>query len=431
MLSRRKFLGAAGGVAGATAVGGGAWAALIRDSVEESASTPTSTTARPATTTTSTTTQPPTTSLPVGNRVLVLVQMAGGNDGLNTLIPASGLYRDARPTLAIPESELVELGDTDFSLHPSLAPLSRWWNLGSLAAVDGVGIPLQSRSHFKSMDTWWSGVAEAVSTTGWLGRWLDATLTGDPDPLRAIALGGGAPALIGEQSLATVIRSPQAFQLQTTPGTDSEALIQAFLSTASPLNADPYLALAQQAIPTTVESVELLSQVFSDSSDDTSDAGRGPEVLFRSAARIIDLGLGTQVITIGLDGYDTHADQLSRQSNLLEDLSAGIAAFMEQIEVDGHADEVTLMTTSEFGRRVVENGSGGTDHGQGGVQFVMGPSVNGRAVHGDLDLTDLADGDVRTTVDERSIYAEVLDWLGGPTDDILDGAYERIGVLAA
>ena len=432
MLSRRKFLGTAGGIAGAAAVGGGAWAALLRDSVEQSGQpSPTST---PPTTTTAgemptTSAAATTTTVPQADRVLVVVQMAGGNDGLNTLIPAEGAYRDARPIIAIPEEDRIVLSNTDFSLHPALAPLSRWWNLGSMTAVEGVGIPQQSRSHFKSMDTWSSGVPGATSRTGWLGRWMDATQAGDADPLRAISLVGGSPMLVGEKSLATVIQSAEAFQLRAPEGVDREGLIAAFLATASPLAADPTFASAQQSIPSTVDAVELLSGVI-DAAD--SDGNQSAAVgAFDVAARIIDLGIGTQVITIGLNGFDTHSDQLARQAVLLDDLASGIAGFMERIESDGHSDRVTLMTMSEFGRRVGENGSGGTDHGQGGLQMLFGPTVNGWQIHGELDMANLANGDLPTTVDERSIYAEVLDWLGGPTDEILGESFERIGVLAA
>jgi len=360
--------------------------------------------------------------------------MAGGNDGLNTLVPATGLYRDARPIIGVPESDLIEMSKTDYTMHPSLEPLSQWWEIGSMTAVEGVGIPQQSRSHFKSTDTWMAGAPSATSQTGWLGRWLDSTQNGAPDPLRAIALAGGGPMLVGEVSLATVIQSAEAFQLRTGKGVDAESLIAAFMATSSPVSGDPTVAAAQQAIPATIDAVNLLSDAISTGETDGSGAGvsrSDATAAFTAAARIIDLGIGTQVITIGLNGYDTHSDQLARQSGLLADLASGVSGFLDQIEADGHSDEVLVMTMSEFGRRVEENGSGGTDHGQGGLQFLFGRDVNGWDVHGELDLVNLINGDVPTKVDERSVYAEVLDWLGGPTDEILGQSFERIGVLSA
>jgi len=431
MLSRRQFLGAAGGLAGAAAAGGGSWAAFLRDSVEQSATPASTTTTTVGATTTTTTTLAPTTTIPAVPKTLVVVQMAGGNDGLNTLVPASGFYRDARPILGIPQDDLLEMTKSDYSMHPALAPLMGWWDLGSMTAVEGVGIPGQSRSHFKSTDTWMAGADSATSKTGWLGRWLDATQGAEPDPLRAIALGGGAPMLVGESSLATVIRSAEAFQLRTPEGVDSEGLIAAFLATSSPVSGDPALAAAQRSVPATVNAVDLLSGAINPGVPDGGVAGSDTVASFAAAARVIDLGIGTQVITIGLRGYDTHSNQLIRQSELLAELADGISVFLDQIETDGHSDDVLLMTMSEFGRRVGENGSGGTDHGQGGLQFLFGRDVNGWDVHGELDLANQVNGDVPTKVDERSVYAEVLDWLGGPTDEILGQSFERIGVLSA
>ena len=206
-LSRRAFLGAAGGVAGVAAASGGAWAVLVRDVVDDSAG-------RVGVASTTTSTGPTTTTgasgIPPDDRVLVIVELAGGNDALNTLVSADGRYRDLRPQLAIPSGELRALAATDYALHPALAGLVPFWEAGSMAAVAGVGMPLQSRSHFKAMDTWWSAIPGEQSRTGWIGRWLDATSDGTSDPLRAIALGGGSPALVGEQAMATVVRAPAA-----------------------------------------------------------------------------------------------------------------------------------------------------------------------------------------------------------------------------
>ena len=429
-LSRRKFIGAAGGVAGVAAIGGGVWAALIRESVDDSAG-------RVAATTTTSMAPATTTSLgglagvPHDQRILVIVELAGGNDALNTLVSADGRYRDNRPQLALPESELVALAGTDFTLHPSLAPLLPFWDAGSMAAVAGVGMELQSRSHFKAMDTWWSAVPGAAATTGWLGRWLDATLEGESDPLRAIALGGGSPALVGTNSLATVVRSPASFTLQTAPGSDNDAIVEAFLATAGPLSGQAELAAAQYAIPATLSAVDLLASVSGGADEEFSLANDVNTVtdLLQTAAGIIDLDIGTRVITVGISGFDTHANQLGNHANLLADVGEGIAAFLARLEADGNADKVMLVTTSEFGRRVAENGSLGTDHGQGGCQFVIGPEVAGGQVIGDYDFDNLSAGDIPAVLDTRSVYSAALDWLGGPTDELLDGPHDRLGLL--
>ena len=173
-ISRRTFLGAA---AAGAAVGGGAWATLVRDSVETAAPvvSSTTTTLAPTTTTVAVAEAAAATQarLPVTERILVVLEMAGGNDALNTLVPAVGAYHDARPELGLTDGELVTLTGTDYGLHPALSGLVPFWDTKTMSAVAGVAMPEQSRSHFKAMDTWWSGVAGAPSQTGWLGRWLD------------------------------------------------------------------------------------------------------------------------------------------------------------------------------------------------------------------------------------------------------------------
>jgi len=432
-LSRRKFLGVAGGVAGAAAAAGGAWATLVRDSVDGAAgrAATTTTTSLAATTTSS---LAPAGGVPYGDRVLVILEMAGGNDALNTLVPSDGRYRDRRPQLAIPEGDLIALPGTDFALHPSLAPLARYWEDDTMAAVAGAGMPEQSRSHFKAMDTWWSAVPGASSQTGWLGRWLDATLEGENDPLRAIALGGGSRALVGMDTIATVVRSPSTFSLRTLDPADNDALVAAFLATAEPLSAVPEVASAQYAIPSTLSAVELLASVSGGSEDDFTAAlndGNTATSLLQTAAGIIDLGIGTRVITVGISGFDTHANQAPAHANLLADIGNGLAEFFDRLAVDGNADKVMVVTTSEFGRRIAENGSAGTDHGQGGSQFLIGPGVSGHQIVGGYDLDNPDQGDLPTVIDTRSLYSVALDWLGGPTDDLLGGQHDRLGLLKA
>jgi uncharacterized protein (DUF1501 family) len=431
-LSRRKFIGAAGGIAGAAAIGGGVWATLLRGSVENSASGlagGTSTT-MPATTTTAAGAN---LTVPYADRVLVIVEMAGGNDALNTLVSNDGRYRDGRPELAIAESDLVSLPGADFGLHPSLSALLPHWEAEAMAAVAGSGMTEQTRSHFKAMDTWWSGGPGAGSQTGWLGRWLDETLVGENDPLRAIALGGGSRALIGAKTLATVVQSPQTFSLRTMERSDNDAIVEAFLATSVPLSNVPEVAAAQYAVPSTLSAVELLASVSGDDDADGSGPYEGNTVtnLLQTAAGIIDLGIGTRVITVGINGFDTHANQVGPHADLLADVGDGIAEFLGRLDVDGHSDKVMVVTTSEFGRRVVENGSAGTDHGNGGCQLLFGPAVAGRQVVGDYDFANLDNGDLPTVVDARSVYSAALDWLGGPTDDVLAGPHDRLGLLRA
>lgn len=429
MLSRRKFLGLTGAAAGGLVAGGLAWRAMVDDSVNsavEGAGT--------------------TTPSASGNRVLVVLQLAGGNDGLNALVPVDGRYHDARPSLAVADADLVALaGTTSYGLAPALAPLASHWAAGRLVAVDGVGFPDQTRSHFRAMDTWWSATPGTQSATGWLGRWLDAT-GATPDPLRAIALGAGSPALVGERSVATVVLDPAGFALAAPKGADADRITKAFLATSAPLAGDPWLAAAQQAVPETTDAVDRLAGAIAaasanpgsgtgvTSSTTRRQAGAGTGDTFTAlldvAAGVVDLHLGTQVIMVTVSGFDTHTDQATRQPELLTDLATGLDRFLGRVQQQGRGDEVLVLTTSEFGRRVGENGSG-TDHGNGGVLFLAGAGVQGGRVVGAADLEHLVDGDVPSTLDARSAYAAALDWLGGPTDDVLGGSFDRLGLVSA
>ncbi|HJP16409.1 MAG TPA: DUF1501 domain-containing protein [Acidimicrobiales bacterium] len=419
-LSRRRFLYLSGGAA-ATAAGVGTWATLLRDQSEKGLLVPSTTTLDAIPSTSSTTSS---TSIPTSpeNPVLVIVQMAGGNDGLNTLVPLDGVYYDARPTLGLPDSSLISLtGRTDFGLHPSLAPLSEFWDNEMLKIIAGSGIPEQGRSHFAATDAWASGRTDKEET-GWIGRWLDATEGSTPNPLRGIALGGGASILTGNSSISTVINSPSKFRLATPPGTDSESIVLAFLNTASPLSNEPALAAAQSAIPNSLDALGIIDSAKSENSSDPYEEESFSSLL-ETAAGLIDMNLDTQVIVVSVPGFDTHSDQLVQQQNLLIDFATGVSNFWNRIESDGHADRVLLMSTSEFGRRVTENGSGGTDHGTASVQFLIG---SGKGLYGNFDLKNLVDGDLPITVDTRSVYATALDWLGGPSDEILGNSYSRL-----
>jgi len=302
-----------------------------------------------------------------------------------------------------------------------------------------VGMPGQSRSHFSALDSWWRGVTDGSERTGWLGRWLD--VVGDPtDPLRAISHGAGSPALVGERATSTVVFDPAGFVLKAPSGSSADELSTAFRASAEPLDADATLAAAQQSVPATLDAVAALGPAFptgGGASEQASATGggavgaKGPKeltTLLDTAARVIDLGLGTQVIVVTVGGYDTHANQAATHPVLLADLAAGLDGFLGQIEAQGRTDQVALITTSEFGRRAAENGSG-TDHGQASVQFVAGGPVASAQLVGQADLGQLDQGDLPIVVDTRSIYAAALDWLGGPTDEVLGASYDRLALL--
>ena len=401
MLSRRQFLTLSGGAA---VTGAAAWAGLVRERTHGKAAVPASRGYGAST-------------------VLVVVQLSGGNDALNTVIPLDGRYHDLRPKLALADDTLVALkGETSHAFHPGLRPLIPLWEAGQLAVLPEIGFAADSRSHFESLAAWWTASPEHRQTTGWLGRWLDASGAAKDNPLAAIALGGGAvPALRAEHSQSTAVNDLARFKLPDAP------LADAFAATAEPVSDQPLLAQAQAAVSATTRAVGLLSKANASAATGETQAGPITDGL-ATAAELIAMDLGTRVFLVSGTGFDTHANQVADHERLLTDLATGVASFFTAVDKSGHADRVVLMTTSEFGRRAEENGSGGTDHGHGGVHFVAGRSIRG-GVHGHVDLGALVDGDLAAAVDTRSLYAAGLDWLGGPSAELLDGHTDTYQLL--
>jgi uncharacterized protein (DUF1501 family) len=393
-VSRRQLLKMIGG--GGIALGTGAWVSMLRDHAEDA------TTAATTVTTTACSSQ---------KRTLVLVQLAGGNDGLNTIVPDDGRYRDARPTLGIAEDDVLHpKGVGGFGLHPALAPLVPYVDAGQLTVVQSVGLMHQSRSHFECSQHWWDGSdGHHMSDTGWVGRWLDATKpSGEVSPLRAVAIGGqsGTAALRADESRSTVVVEPASF-----------TIADAAFETA-------YRNTGDASVVAALDAVDLLADPLSG-----APAGNGTLTdSLKVAAELVIAGLGIEVILVGNGGFDTHSGQAATQERLLADLAGGIAAFQSAVTDAGAADRALLLTTSEFGRRVAENGSAGSDHGLGNCLLAVGTSLKGGVV-GELDLADLTDGDIMPTIDPRSYLASGLTFLGGDVDEVFDD-WEDLHLLA-
>ena len=358
-----------------------------------------------------------------GHRALILVEMGGGNDGLSALVPADGRYRDARPTLAVPEHDLVSLeGTTEVALHPDLAPLAPLWAGGRLAAVRGIGFSDPNRSHFVSMDRWWR--ADRGSTApGWLAAWLDS-VDADSGPLAGTGVGGRAPQLSGGRLPPTTLNGTSGFRFK--PATLRDGLV----AMSQPAAEVDLVALAQAAMSRSVDAVAQVASL----DISAHDGPLGPSQPFTAgltlAAEIVAAASGPTVVVVSGGGFDTHAGQLAVHKRLYPDLAAGIAAYFDKADASGFADRSLLVTTSEFGRRMAENGSGGTDHGAGNTTFMVGPSVVS-GLHGDIDLGQLLDGDVRPTIDPRAVYTACLDWLDADVEAALGQRYDDTALLQA
>ncbi|NNE72186.1 MAG: DUF1501 domain-containing protein, partial [Acidimicrobiales bacterium] len=414
---RRRFLALA---AGAAAVGGAGYAALQRgntlDALGPLPTNPTST--APATTTSSTvpppastTEPPPTTTLPApADSILVVVQMGGGNDGLNTLVPEAGFYRDARPTLAIPEADRVALaGYSDARLHPAMAPLASYWADGQMAFVHGLGLPGQSRSHFQAMDHWWAGHPDPPVGTGWLGRWLDAAIA-DDNPFAGLGLAFGSPALQGRRRLTTSVLAPQQMLLSRVGPVAAERVAQAYreIGGAEPTGRG-FRAAYRATMAPAIEATDAFEILAPDLTDFNGQRRRTVSEALEAAAGVIELDLGTRVVVVGAGGFDTHANQANMQAELLTDVAEGIDLFLQRMAEVGRAEQVMVMTTSEFGRRIPQNASAGSDHGDGGTQWIVAPGLastwgTGRMV-GEVRPNPADRENVLVDIDTRSLYA--------------------------
>ena len=337
-------------------------------------------------------------------RILVLVKLAGGNDGLNTLIPYTDpLYYQHRPTLGIPAHQVLDIGD-NYGLNPYLKTLKPWWDKGNMAWVQGVGYPQGSLSHFRSLDIWETAVdAGNYSDTGWLGSLLPGCKPG----LHGIMMGDRAGPLSGKDCNTIAMDSPQSFLSQIS-----------LLEDIQPVTTNPVLAhltnvhhqlyAAGEQLSTKLQHPAALGVNFS-----SSAFGRQLEAV----AKMILTGVDAAVYTVTLDGFDTHSNQNSVQSNLLYQLSGALDSFAQAMQKGGRWNDVMLMTYSEFGRRVQENHAKGTDHGTASVQLVMGGKVRG-GIYGDKpDLNQLdGDGNLHHSVDFRKVYGTVAQrWLGQPS----------------
>jgi len=370
-----------------------------------------------------------------GERILVVIQFSGGNDGLNTVIPYSNEeYRKARPKLAIPKSDVLKIDD-ELGLHPSLAGASKLLERGRFSIVQGVGYATPNRSHFESMDIWHScRRKEERGTDGWLGRWIGSRasdkhtdslglhLGGDQQPLALAARGVQVPS----------IASVDQFRLKIADeGMSGNAMLSnKSTDTETKSDSDDLLGFLQASTEAAVAASERLEKALKtpDTQSEFPQTDLGEKL--RVISRLILAGLSTRVYYVTLDGFDTHSQQAVAHAGLLRHWSDALDAFVRRMERAGQADRVLVMTFSEFGRRVQENASEGTDHGAAAPVFFAGCSLS-KPVLGELpSLTDLDDGDLKFHTDFRSVYATVVEqWFKDKSKQILGESYPTINLL--
>jgi uncharacterized protein (DUF1501 family) len=363
------------------------------------------------------------------DRTLIVVQMAGGNDGLNTVVPyTDSRYYKMRPTIAVQQSKAVSL-DGRLGLHPNLAPLKKIWDAGHLAIVEGVGYPNQSLSHFQAMDIWQTLDLNGAGSEGWLGKLVSGWVDKDGHPFRSLDIGvQTAQALSSISAQVPTLNNVQSYRIAPDPADADrgQGRLQALMKlyNSYPKTA-PYAALLDTTALDAQEGSRQLREADTQyHSTVTYPAGPFAAGLKVLAEAIVG-GLGLRVGYVTLGGFDTHANQQATHDTLMKTLADGLAAFYGDLVSHGKADNVVMMTWSEFGRRVEENGSLGTDHGTAAPMFVLGNPVN-KGIFGEPpSLSNLDDaGNMKYTTDFRSIYATVLDrWLGASSKDVLGGSF--------
>jgi uncharacterized protein (DUF1501 family) len=373
------------------------------------------------------------TAAPEGDRVLVVVQLLGGNDGLNTVVPhRHDAYLRARRALRLPSAQVHRIDD-ELGLHPGMGQLAGLLEQGKLAIVQGVGYPNPDRSHFRSMEIWETARSDPKDLeTGWLGRALDAHPAAPGADLPALAVAGRKPlALQAKSAEVPALETLDQFRLRVGDAAQRDRLVDS--AKAARGGDDPLLGFIRRSTLAAYDSSRRLEEITSKESEG-SDAYPGTALARRMKliAQVIKAGFGTKIYYTTLDGFDTHANQLGAHAALLTDLSDALAAFHKDLASAGQADRVAVLTFSEFGRRVAENASAGTDHGAAAPVLLVGPVRRPGLVGAHPDLADLDDGDLRHHTDFRRIYAALLEqWLATPAQPLLGPGFEPLDLLPA
>ena len=382
--------------------------------------------------------------------ILVILQMAGGNDGLNTVIPhGNDFYYRARTRINIPAGQVLKLND-ELGLHPSLTGFKELYDGGHLGIVQGVGYPNPNRSHFRSTEIWQTASdSEQIEKYGWLGRYFDNACSGC-DPTIAVNVGRQMPqAFASKIPKGISLENPNNYRFIGSNG-GGEMMEQSFRELneqeSSPDNSGGTIAAINGPTPRTgsaldfIERTALDAQMSSDEiraiSSRTENRATYPASALGNSlklvAKLIGGGLPTRIFYVSQGGYDTHTNQVNAHARLLKDLGDSVKSFFDDLKAQNNLERVMLMTFSEFGRRVSDNANSGTDHGAAAPMFVVGNHIQAGLLgrYPSLAPNDLFEGDLKYTVDFRSVYAAVLEsWLKTRSEPILGRKFEPLQLV--
>ncbi|MCP4513161.1 MAG: DUF1501 domain-containing protein [Fuerstiella sp.] len=366
------------------------------------------------------------------SRILVVVEMAGGNDGLNTVIPyRDDKYHEARPKLAVPKSQVLQI-DNQLGFHPSMKGFADLLEAGRLAVVQGVGYPDPNRSHFESMDIWHSCQRKDKNRTdGWLGRYLQQVGAANSQDPVGLHLGEDKQpfALMSRDVRVPSIRSLDEFRLAGNNSTQFRQAIKE-LAAARRGHSNDLLGFVQASTSSAITASERIESAGMKYKPSQAYPQNALAQKLQTVAKLINSGLQTSVYYVQIGGFDTHAQQADAHSVLLRYVSESVNTFVNDLNAHGHGDRVLCMCFSEFGRRVKENASEGTDHGTAGPVFLVGSPVKPGLTGTHPSLSELKDGDLQHHTDFRRVYATVLEqWLQTDSQRVLKGQFQPVDAL--
>ena len=366
--------------------------------------------------------------------VLVVLQLTGGNDYLNTVIPYNDpLYRDNRPVCVVPEDEIIPL-DNEFGLHPSMGPINDLWDQGKVAILHGVGWENSVRSHFRAMDIWHTCEPNKVGTEGWLGRTVNFLDPNKENVLTAVNFGNGLPRALAMPGVSVASVSDLAsYGILTGLEQGQRAMaLERFQRMYAPTVGSGYVMdyLSQTGLDA-LKGADILRTAPDKYSSTVEYANSSIARKMRDIAQVHLAGFGTRVFYTQHGSFDTHASQNGTHTQLWKDVSAAVGDFYQDLKEHDASDNVVVFMFSEFGRRVHDNGSG-TDHGAGGVAFAIGDPVEA-GYHGEYPSRkpeDLQFGDLVANHDFRGLYTTLLeDWLNLDANSIVGGSFEKLNYI--
>ena len=371
------------------------------------------------------------------NRSIVVLQLSGGNDYLNTVVPyENGLYYDNRPTVHVAPDQVLDVGG-GLGFRPEMAPIKNLWDEGKVAVIHGIGYPNPNRSHFRSMDIWHTALPDDIGNEGWLGRVIRELDPKSDNVLTGVNFGRGLPRALGVRGVPVAsVGNLETYGLF--PDIQDDALRKYALDAFAMMyggarGKDAVMDFLGQTGLDALKGADILRTAPAKYSSSIEYADNPIAQSMRSVAQVMFADLGTRVYYTQHGSFDTHSGELATHATLWDDVAGAVGDFMDDVKEHDREDDVVLFLFSEFGRRIKDNGSG-SDHGSGGVAFVIGNNVKG-GMYGEypsLEFAHQLEGDLHYNNDFRSTYTTILEqWLHLDAAPIVNGRFEAFDMIAA